>query len=64
MTKLELLEKLKEADRKLLDFYNTKPRLHPEVLTNKELTDLIKAFETIYELSVKASKGGRKIWLR
>ena len=64
MTKLELLEKLNEADRKLLDFYNTKPRLHPEVLTNKELTDLIKAFETVYGFSVKASKGGKKIWLR
>ena len=60
MTKLELLEKLNEADRKLLDFYNTKPLLHPEVLTNKELTDLIKAFETVYELGVKSSKGRKR----
>ena len=60
MTKLELLEKLNEADRKLLDFYNTKPRLHAEALTNKELTDLIKAFETVYELGVKSSKGRKR----
>ena len=58
--KIDILMKIKDADDKLLDFYNSEPKLHPEKLTCRELNELLAAFETVYELSVKSAEKPKK----
>lgn len=60
-SKKELLMQIKDMDDKLLAFYNTKPQLHPERLSVNELKRLLRAFETVYTLSVRSTNlSGKK----
>ena len=53
--KLELLYKIGAVDDKLLAFYDSKPKMHLEKLTMKDLKRLLEAFNTVYELFAKCS---------
>lgn len=53
--KLELLNKIGAVDDKLLAFYDSKPKMHLEKLTMKDLKRLFDAFSTVYEIFVKCS---------
>lgn len=52
-TKKEILLQIGDVDNKMLAFCNAKPQIHPERLTVNELKQLLKAFETIYDLFEK-----------
>ena len=53
--KLELLYKIGAVDDKLLAFYDSKPKMHLEKLTMKDLKRLLEAFSAVYEIFVKCS---------
>ena len=50
MRKIDLLARTKEIDNKILALCNSGRKMHPEVLTCKDLKQLNKAFDTVYEL--------------
>jgi len=50
MRKIDLLSRTKEIDDKILDLCISGRKMHPEMLTCKDLRRLEKAFNTIYEL--------------
>ena len=53
--KLELLNKIGAVDDKLLAFYDSKPKMHLEKLTMKDLKRLLEAFSAVYEIFAKCS---------
>lgn len=50
MRKIDLLVRNKEIDDKILALSNSGRKMHPEMLTCKDLKRLNKAFDTVYEL--------------
>ncbi len=50
MRKIDLLARNKEIDDKILALANSGRKMHPEMLTCKDLKRLNKAFDTVYEL--------------
>lgn len=50
MRKIDLLVQTKEIDDKILALCNSGRKIHPEMLTCKDLMRLNKAFDTVYEL--------------
>lgn len=50
MRKIDLLVRNKEIDDRILALSNSGRKIHPEMLTCKDLKRLNKAFDTIYEL--------------
>lgn len=52
MRKIDLLARIKEIDDKILALVlsNSGRKMHPEILTCKDLKRLNKAFDTVYEL--------------
>ena len=57
LTKKELLLRIGKVDDEILEFTKTKPKLHPEFLTNKELKEVLEAFKTILLYFKKAAGG-------
>lgn len=55
ITKDMLLLQISKEDDKLLDFVHSDPKIDPRKLTVKELTELLEAFKTMYELFRKCS---------
>lgn len=53
VTKKQMLKKIGDVDDKILEALKGKPKIHPEKLTVKELREVLKAFETLYEFFVK-----------
>ena len=53
--KLKLIMQIDEVDNKMLSFYDSKPTIHIEKLTMKDLKRLLEAFSTVYEIFVKCS---------
>ena len=60
MTKIDILMKFGEVDDKILELCKDKPKIHPEMLTKKELEDALKCFEGLYEFTKKSIEVGRK----
>lgn len=50
MRKIDLLKRVAKADEKILALSNSGRKMHPEMLTCKDLMRLNKAFDTVYEL--------------
>jgi hypothetical protein len=50
MRKIDLLARNKEIDDSILALSNSGRKMHPEMLTCKDLKRLNKAFDTVYEL--------------
>lgn len=50
MRKIDLLARNKEIDDRILALSNSGRKMHPEMLTCKDLKRLNKAFDTVYEL--------------
>ena len=50
MRKRDLLERALKADNDILALTKSGRKMYPEALTCKDLKQLIKAFDTIYEL--------------
>lgn len=56
VTKRQILKKISDVDDKILEVVKGKPKIHPEKLTVKELKEVLKAFETLYEFFVKVKE--------
>ena len=50
MRKIDLFARNKKIDNKILALSNSGRKMHPEMLTCKDLMRLNKAYDTIYEL--------------
>lgn len=50
MQKIDLLARTKEIDDRILALSNSGRKMHPEMLTCKDLKRLNKAFDTVHEL--------------
>ena len=50
MRKIDLIERVAMADEKILALSNSGRKMHPEMLTCKDLKRLKEAFDTVYEL--------------
>lgn len=50
MRKIDLLDRVMKIDNKILALSNSGRKMHPEMLTCKDLKRLNKAFDTVYEL--------------
>lgn len=50
MRKIDLLARVAKVDNKILALSNSGRKMHPEMLTCKDLSRLEKAFNTVYEL--------------
>lgn len=50
MRKIDLLKRVAKADEKILALSNSGRKMHPEMLTCKDLKRLKEAFDTVYEL--------------
>ena len=59
MRKIDLLERAKRIDDSILALSKSGRKMHPEMLTCKDLKRLIKAFDTIYELFDKCMTEGK-----
>ena len=55
ITKNDILNEINKVDSQLLKFADSKPKLDPNKLTVKELTELLEAFKTVYKLFKKCS---------
>ena len=53
VTKRQILKKIADVDDKILEVAKGNPKIHPEKLTVKELKEVLKAFETLYEFFVR-----------
>lgn len=50
MGKIDLLDRVAKVDEKILALSNSGRKMHPEMLTCKDLMRLKEAFDTVYEL--------------
>ena len=55
-SKAEILKQIGKVDDKILKFFKEKPELHPELLSEKDLKKALKAFEDLYEYSIKCAE--------
>lgn len=50
MRKIDLIDRVAMIDNKILALTNSDRKMHPEMLTCKDLKRLKEAFDTVYEL--------------